>query len=124
LPSIHIQSDGGNLSKEKKYPCRYCDLEFSSKEERRFHEDNECDLNPNLLKDKNPFVFVWFAISSALKVAGLAVLVLSPAVLYIFLLGSLSPQYGYIAFALFWILLFGLLTILAGIVEYMRKGKP
>jgi len=64
-----------------------------------------------------------FAITSALKVAGLALLVLSPAVVYVFLLACLSPQYGYIAYALFLILVFGLLLVLVGIVEYMRKRK-
>jgi hypothetical protein len=98
-------------------------LEFSSKEECSFHENNECDMNPNLWKDKSPFVFIWFAFGSALKVVGLTFLVFSPAVIYVFLLGSLSPQYGYVAFALFWIFLFGLLTVLAGLVEYMRERK-
>jgi hypothetical protein len=108
---------------KKKYSCKYCGLEFYSKEECVFHQDNECDFNPNLLKDKSVLNFIRFLIASSLHVAGLAFLVITPALLYLCLLIYLSPQHGYVAMAIFWIVLFGVTTILASIVDYLRKSK-
>jgi len=109
-------------STEKKYMCKYCGLEFYSKEKCLFHQENECDFNPNLLRDKSTLSFILFLITSTLKVAGLAFLVITPAFLYLYLL-TLPYQYGYVAMAIFWIVLFGITTILASVVDYLRKIK-
>jgi len=98
-------------------------MEFDSKEECKFHEINECYLNPNLLKDKNIWNFILFIITSTFKVAGLTFLVITPALLYLFLL-HIPSKYGYIALAVLWIVFFGVITALASAVDYLRKrGK-
>ncbi|MEM4733126.1 MAG: hypothetical protein QXD70_01190 [Candidatus Bathyarchaeia archaeon] len=104
--------------------CKYCGLQFSLKEECIFHENNECELNPNLLKDKSPFTFIRFVIWSTLKVAAMGLAVLSPAVAYVFLLSiPRSSQYDYVALAIFWIIIFGIPSALAYAVDYIRKGQ-
>ena len=107
-------------SDRRKYLCKYCQMEFHSKEECKFHEENECYLNPNLLKDKSTWNFILFIITSTFKVAGLAFLVITPALLYLSLL-HVPSRYGYIALAVFWIVLFGVITALASAVDYLRK---
>jgi hypothetical protein len=105
----------------RRYSCRYCDLQFDSEEECKFHEDKECNLNPNLLKDEKPLTFAGFIISSTMIVVGLALVILSPVVIYIILLSQFSSPLEYVALVLFWLLIFGVPTILATVVDYMRK---
>lgn len=110
--------------KVREYSCKYCGLEYHSREECHFHENNECDLNPNLLKDKSPFTFIRFVIFSTLKVAGICLAVLSPAAAYVLLLSfPRAYQYDYVALAIFWVLIFGVPSALAYVIDYVRKGQ-
>jgi hypothetical protein len=108
----------------KKYSCKYCGLGFRSREECNFHENNECDLNPNLLRDKSPFTFIKFVIVSTLKVMALCLAALSPAGAYVLLLSfPRASQYDYAALAIFWVLIFGVPSALAYAVDYVRRGQ-
>lgn len=109
--------------KAERYFCKYCRIEFQSEEDCRFHEENTCSLNPNLLKDKNPLIFVKFLIISALTVAALAFAIFSPIILYLILLSCFPPTYSYIALGIFWVLIFGLPMFFAIVVDYISKKK-
>lgn len=114
-----------NLPKtDKRFRCKYCGLDFQSREECHFHETNECDMNPNLLKDKSPFTFIRFVIWSTLKVGAMGLAVLSPAAAYVLLLSyPRPPQYDYAALTIFWILIFGVPSVLAYVVDYVKSGQ-
>jgi hypothetical protein len=114
---------GHLCEKKERYSCRYCRSEFQSKEECRFHEENVCSLNPNLLKDKNPLVFVKFMIVSTLTVVAIALAILSPIIFYLALLYFCPPPYDYIALGVFWAVIFGVPMILAIVIDYLRKSR-
>ncbi len=81
-------------------------------------------MNPNLLKDKSPFTFIRFVIWSTMKVAAMGLAILSPAAAYVVLLSYPKPsQYDYVALAIFWILIFGVPSVLAYVVDYVRSGQ-
>jgi hypothetical protein len=53
---------------------------------------------------------------------GLAVL--SPAAAYVLLLSyPRPPQYDYAALTIFWILIFGVPSVLAYVVDYVKSGQ-
>jgi hypothetical protein len=113
--------DGRLREERRKYRCKFCNLELYSKEECDLHQD-KCDLNPNLLTDTKPISFVSFVASSTLKIVLLALAVLSPGFMYLFLLIShFPPPYDYVALGIFWIFIFGIPSVLAIVVDYMRK---
>jgi uncharacterized membrane protein len=107
----------------KKYSCRYCGLEFYSEEECKLHESKQCNLNPNLFTNESSFKFILLVAGFTLTVVGLAVIVFSPALLYLFLLSNFRPQYDYVALAIFWIVIFVAPIILGAAVDYIRKNR-
>lgn len=107
----------------KKYSCRYCSLEFYSKEECKLHESKQCNLNPNLSSNESSFKFILSVIGFTLTVAGLAIITFSPTLIYLFLLSGFPPPYDYAALAIFWTVVFGAPIIFAAAVDYIRKNR-
>ena len=66
-------------------------------------------------------VFAWVIIKATLTIALMALIVLSPALLWPLLMGWPEP-YCYVAFAI-WIAYFAVAFILASIIGYLREQR-
>lgn len=78
-----------------------------------------CHLNPNQLKDPNPFAFIRFIIASTLIVTAIAFLILSPIIIYLVLLSFFPTPIG---LGIFLVLILGLPTFFAIVVNYLKKN--
>jgi hypothetical protein len=102
------------------YRCKYCGNEFTDESKCAVHEKYQCMLNPKLTgKGDSPFSFLKFLIFATLTVAAMALIVISPIILYPLLLGHPEP-YNYIALAIFWVAILAI-PVLAAMTDYLRK---
>lgn len=102
------------------YRCKYCGNEFEDEDKCAVHQKYQCVLNPQLMgKNENIFSFLKFLVFATLTVVAMALIVISPILLYPLLLGHPEP-YNYIALAIFWVAILAI-PVFAAITDYLRN---